>query len=137
MRIISWNCRGLGKSEAVTALRKLNNVYRPDFMFLCERKRTKTDPGSPFASDCRLANVAESDHKQPVRVSSLTGCLLFEALIEFAIRPFLQQPDMRKSSLLQDGVFMFPTEGHIHMEACKRKPLISIGFSRLLHGHLF
>jgi exonuclease III len=38
MKILSWNCIGLGKSPAVRALRKLILTHQPDIVFLTEKK---------------------------------------------------------------------------------------------------
>jgi len=36
MKIISWNCRGLGSPRTVPSLKYLVRVYKPDILFLCE-----------------------------------------------------------------------------------------------------
>jgi exonuclease III len=36
MKLLSWNCRGLGKPAAVRALRKLTKAHHPDIVFLIE-----------------------------------------------------------------------------------------------------
>jgi exonuclease III len=43
MKILSWNCRGLGKMSAVRALRKLINTHQPDIVFLTETKFQNSD----------------------------------------------------------------------------------------------
>jgi exonuclease III len=43
MKILSWNCRGLGKISAVRALRKLIISHHPDMVFLTETKFQSTD----------------------------------------------------------------------------------------------
>jgi exonuclease III len=43
MKILSWNCRGLGKISAVRALRKLIHTHQPDIVFLTETKFQSTD----------------------------------------------------------------------------------------------
>ncbi|XP_057444496.1 uncharacterized protein LOC130736723 [Lotus japonicus] len=39
MKMISWNCRGLGTPRAVGALRKLITMERPDLVFLMETRK--------------------------------------------------------------------------------------------------
>ncbi|XP_074339551.1 uncharacterized protein LOC141677486 isoform X1 [Apium graveolens] len=36
MKILSWNCRGLGSPRTVRVLGDLVRVHKPDFLFLCE-----------------------------------------------------------------------------------------------------
>ena len=36
MRILSWNCRGLGKSSAVLQVQKIAHDFNLDVMFLME-----------------------------------------------------------------------------------------------------
>lgn len=36
MKILSWNCRGLGSPRIVRVLGDLVRVHKPDFLFLCE-----------------------------------------------------------------------------------------------------
>lgn len=43
MKIISWNCRGLGNGPAVHSLLKLGRVEDPDILFLCETRLTKKE----------------------------------------------------------------------------------------------
>jgi exonuclease III len=38
MKLLSWNCRGLGKPDAVRALRQLTKAHHPDIVFLIETK---------------------------------------------------------------------------------------------------
>lgn len=38
MNVLSWNCRGLGKSSAVQALLDIIQQQRPQKVFLCETK---------------------------------------------------------------------------------------------------
>jgi exonuclease III len=38
MKILSWNCQGLGNPKAVRALRKLFSNHSPDLVFLMETK---------------------------------------------------------------------------------------------------
>jgi hypothetical protein len=38
MKILSWNCQGLGNPRAVRALKKLISTYQPDMIFLMETK---------------------------------------------------------------------------------------------------
>lgn len=42
MKILSWNCRGLGTPEAVPVLRNLVRFHHPDVVFLIEMLATKT-----------------------------------------------------------------------------------------------
>lgn len=41
MRILSWNCRGLGGSSIVAQLKESLRLNLPDVMFLCETKQNK------------------------------------------------------------------------------------------------
>lgn len=43
MKILSWNCRGLGNPAAVRALKKLIRFNCPDVVFLMETKLSDTD----------------------------------------------------------------------------------------------
>jgi exonuclease III len=43
MKLLSWNCRGLGKSSAVRALRQLILTHHPDIVFLTETKLLAAD----------------------------------------------------------------------------------------------
>jgi exonuclease III len=43
MKILSWNCRGLGKPSAVRALRQLILTHHPDIVFLTETKLQKSE----------------------------------------------------------------------------------------------
>ena len=38
MRILSWNCRGLGKSSAVLQVQKIAHDFSLDVMFLMETR---------------------------------------------------------------------------------------------------
>lgn len=40
MKILSWNCRGLGSPEAVPVLRNLLRFHNPDLVFLIETLAT-------------------------------------------------------------------------------------------------
>jgi exonuclease III len=42
MKILSWNCQGLGNPRTVRALKKLINNYQPDIIFLMETKLMTT-----------------------------------------------------------------------------------------------
>jgi exonuclease III len=44
MKLISWNCRGLGNATAVRALKKLIKDQTPDIVFLMETKLKTNDP---------------------------------------------------------------------------------------------
>jgi exonuclease III len=43
MKILSWNCRGLGQPSATRALKKLLQSHHPDVVFLMETKLQKSD----------------------------------------------------------------------------------------------
>ncbi|GLT54476.1 hypothetical protein SLA2020_276700 [Shorea laevis] len=38
MKLLAWNCRGLGRGAAGRALRSLIRIHKPDLVFLCETK---------------------------------------------------------------------------------------------------
>jgi exonuclease III len=38
MKLLAWNCRGLGRGTAARALRSLIRTHKPDLLFLCETK---------------------------------------------------------------------------------------------------
>jgi exonuclease III len=44
MKILSWNCRGLGNPDAVRAYKKLIKSNCPDVVFLMETKLKDSDP---------------------------------------------------------------------------------------------
>lgn len=39
MRVMSWNCRGLGSPSTVPQLKESLRLFRPELIFLCETKR--------------------------------------------------------------------------------------------------
>ena len=45
MKIVSWNCRGLGNGPAVRSLLELGRVEDPDIMFLCETRMKEKELG--------------------------------------------------------------------------------------------
>ena len=45
MKIISWNCRGLGNGPAVRSLLELGRVEDPDIMFLGETRMKEKELG--------------------------------------------------------------------------------------------
>jgi exonuclease III len=51
MKVLSWNCRGLGKATAIRALKKLLQTHKPDVIFLMETKFTQAD----FQKRCKLS----------------------------------------------------------------------------------
>jgi exonuclease III len=67
MKILSWNCRGLGHTSAIRALKKLIQTHQPDIIFLIETKFLSSDfqkrlkiPGdsypNSFIVDCIISN---------------------------------------------------------------------------------
>lgn len=40
MKILSWNCRGLGRSSTISRLRESIRLNLPDIIFLCETKQS-------------------------------------------------------------------------------------------------
>lgn len=58
MKVLSWNCRGLGNPSAVRALKKLLKTHCPDFAFLMETRLKKNDPKAKCSLTCGpLSNV--------------------------------------------------------------------------------
>jgi exonuclease III len=58
MKLLSWNCRGLGKPSAVRALKKLLKVTCPDVVFLVETKLSESDTKAKYILSCGpLTNV--------------------------------------------------------------------------------
>ena len=51
MRILSWNCRGLGKSSVVLKCQKKVHEFKPNAMFLIETKLMK-DKGKDIWVKC-------------------------------------------------------------------------------------
>ena len=43
MKILAWNCRGLGAARAVQEMAKLVRFFRPKLLFLSETKRTSNE----------------------------------------------------------------------------------------------
>jgi exonuclease III len=43
MKILSWNCRGLGKPSAVRDLKQIIKAHQPDIIFLSETKFQSSD----------------------------------------------------------------------------------------------
>jgi electron transfer flavoprotein alpha subunit len=41
MKILYWNCRGLGRLETVQELMRLIKVHQPKFLFLSETRQNK------------------------------------------------------------------------------------------------
>jgi exonuclease III len=41
MKLLSWNCQGIGNLVTVRAFKKLISLYHPDFIFLMETKKLK------------------------------------------------------------------------------------------------
>lgn len=39
MKIMSWNCRGLGGLSTVPQLKKSLRLFKPELVFVCETKR--------------------------------------------------------------------------------------------------
>ena len=45
MKIVSWNCRGLGNGPAVRSLLELGRTEEPDILFLCETRLKEKELG--------------------------------------------------------------------------------------------
>lgn len=52
MKVLSWNCRGLGNPAAVRALKKLLRVQCPDVVFLMETKLSESDKKDKLSLLC-------------------------------------------------------------------------------------
>jgi hypothetical protein len=58
MKVLSWNCRGLGNPTAVRALRKLLKTQCPDLVFLMETKLKNFDRKAKSSLACGpLSNI--------------------------------------------------------------------------------
>lgn len=80
MNTLSWNCRRLGKPDAIEALRLLIHHHKPDIVFTSELK---------FSSPSSLSNVSTAINFQNsyfVPAQSLSGVL---ALFWFSSIDFL------------------------------------------------
>jgi len=70
MKILAWNCSGLGKPHAVRALQQLLKVQCPDMVFLCETKLCESDPNlksklcSNILLNYHLVNCAKANGKR-------------------------------------------------------------------------
>jgi len=70
MKILAWNCKGLGKPHAVKALQQLLKVHSHDVVFLSETKICESDPNlkSKFCSSIlpnyHLVNCAKNKGKR-------------------------------------------------------------------------
>ncbi|PNT71935.1 hypothetical protein BRADI_2g37576v3, partial [Brachypodium distachyon] len=42
MKLVTWNCRGLGNRLAVRGLLEIQKSENPDVLFLCETRLTKS-----------------------------------------------------------------------------------------------
>jgi exonuclease III len=66
MKLLSWNCRGLGKASAVRAIRQLILTHQPDMIFLTETKfqncdfKFKTNTFGPSLSNCFVVDCTIS-----------------------------------------------------------------------------
>lgn len=43
MKILSWNCQGVGNTPIVRHLREIRGRYFPDIIFLCETKNRRNN----------------------------------------------------------------------------------------------
>lgn len=53
MKLISWNCRGLGNPTTVSELRQLLTVNYPNMLFLCETK-SRTSKFDRIQRQCNM-----------------------------------------------------------------------------------
>jgi exonuclease III len=69
MRLISWNCQGIGNPLTVRVFKKLLSLYHPDIVFLMETKKTKNkcsflsylgDQYNYFIVDCSTSGGGKS-----------------------------------------------------------------------------
>lgn len=66
MRIISWNCRGLGGTSTISQLKESMRFYLPDLLFICEIKQ-KSGFVKTVCRNLRLENrwdVVEAEGKR-------------------------------------------------------------------------
>ena len=51
MRILSWNCRGLGKPSAILQVQKIAHDFNPEVLFLMET-RLASNKGKDIWNKC-------------------------------------------------------------------------------------
>jgi exonuclease III len=65
MRLLYWNCQGIGNPLTVRAFRKLIATYHPDFIFLMETKKLK--------NKCSFLNYLGDQYESFIVDCSTTG----------------------------------------------------------------
>ena len=73
MRVISWNCRGLGKSSTILQCQKIALKFRPDVLFLMETQLER-DKAKGIWSRCGFFMDGSTREMDWVDVFCLLGC---------------------------------------------------------------
>jgi exonuclease III len=70
MKLLSWNCRGLGKPAAIRDFKKILQTHKPDIVFLMETKLQSTDfhkkvriPGDILPNSCIVDCIISSSNR--------------------------------------------------------------------------
>ena len=62
MRVLGWNCQGLGNPRSVRALRSLMQQWDSDFVFLSETKLKKNSIDKKKGSVCFINGLVVPSH---------------------------------------------------------------------------
>ncbi len=93
MRILSWNCRGLGNTSTIPQAKKIAQQWNPDFFFLLET-RLKDGKGSRF-----LNNWGFEGHVEVPRIGLSRGLALGWHQ-EFQFQVLIKSPNIIHTEVL-------------------------------------